>query len=67
MSQGGHRLRYNVRADLVDSTYDADPAKPFLDGEPIYRHRQPQGLLTQPAHRRVRRDEGRQGVQPAHQ
>ncbi|WP_281072855.1 apiosidase-like domain-containing protein [Pseudonocardia parietis] len=36
MLQGGHCLRYDVRADLVDSTYDADPVKPFLDGEPIY-------------------------------
>lgn len=36
MIQGGHCLRYDVRADLVASTYGADPAKPFLDGEPIY-------------------------------
>ncbi|MDN5763937.1 MAG: glycoside hydrolase family 140 protein [Microlunatus sp.] len=36
MIQGGHCLRYDVRADLVDSTYAATPAKPFLDGEPIY-------------------------------
>ncbi|MFP5072643.1 glycoside hydrolase family 140 protein [Pseudonocardia nantongensis] len=36
MIQGGHCLRYDVRADLVESTYAARPAKPFVDGEPIY-------------------------------
>ena len=36
MIQGGHCLRYDVRAELVETTYDSDPAKPFLDGEPIY-------------------------------
>lgn len=36
MIQGGHCLRYGVRAELLRSTYAATPAKPFLDGEPIY-------------------------------
>lgn len=36
MIQGGHCLRYELREDLVDSTYRATPPKPFLDGEPIY-------------------------------
>jgi hypothetical protein len=36
MVQGGHCLRYQVRQEIVDSTYAEDPPKPFLDGEPIY-------------------------------
>lgn len=36
MIQGGHCLRYDVRAQLVETTYAEDPVKPFLDGEPIY-------------------------------
>lgn len=36
MIQGGHCLRYDTRTDLVESTYEAEPVKPFLDGEPIY-------------------------------
>lgn len=36
MIQGGHCLRYDVRAGLLESTYAARPAKPFVDGEPIY-------------------------------
>ncbi|MEV1294545.1 glycoside hydrolase family 140 protein [Pseudonocardia sp. NPDC049635] len=36
MIQGGHCLRYGVRQRLVETTYDARPVKPFIDGEPIY-------------------------------
>ncbi|MEQ3554483.1 glycoside hydrolase family 140 protein [Pseudonocardia nematodicida] len=36
MIQGGHCLRYGIRARLLEQTYAAQPAKPFLDGEPIY-------------------------------
>ncbi|WP_082399155.1 MULTISPECIES: glycoside hydrolase family 140 protein [unclassified Pseudonocardia] len=36
MIQGGHCLRYDVRRELVGSTYAATPARPFVDGEPIY-------------------------------
>jgi hypothetical protein len=34
MLQGGHCLRHDVRADLVEDTYEA--GLPFVDGEPIY-------------------------------
>ncbi|MHA6630552.1 apiosidase-like domain-containing protein [Pseudonocardia sichuanensis] len=34
MLQGGHCLRYDVRAELVAQTYAA--GLPFVDGEPIY-------------------------------
>ncbi len=34
MFQGGHCLRYDVRAELVATTYAA--GLPFVDGEPIY-------------------------------
>ncbi|MFP5022574.1 glycoside hydrolase family 140 protein [Pseudonocardia phyllosphaerae] len=36
MLQGGHCLRYEKRQKLVEQTYGASPAKPFVDGEPIY-------------------------------
>ena len=36
MLQGGHCLRYDVRRQLIDEAYAAQPPKPFLDGEPIY-------------------------------
>lgn len=36
MLQGGHCLRYEQRQELIESTYGASPAKPFVDGEPIY-------------------------------
>jgi hypothetical protein len=36
MVQGGHCLRYQLRQEIVESTYGESPAKPFLDGEPIY-------------------------------
>lgn len=34
--QGGHCLRYDSRSEVIEQTYDSEPAKPFLDGEPIY-------------------------------
>lgn len=52
MVQGGHCLRYDVRRRVVDATYRASPAKPFLDGEPIYEEhpycweRPPEGFST---------------------
>lgn len=36
MIQGGHCLRYGSRSNLVTASYADQPAKPFLDGEPIY-------------------------------
>ncbi|NIB31099.1 DUF4038 domain-containing protein [Pseudonocardia sp. MCCB 268] len=31
-----HCLRYDVRADLIEQTHSTEPAKLFLDAEPIY-------------------------------
>ncbi|NMH91113.1 DUF4038 domain-containing protein [Pseudonocardia bannensis] len=33
---GGHCLRYGQRRELIEATRAAEPAKPFLDGEPIH-------------------------------
>ncbi len=52
MIQGGHCLRHDVRRRVVEATYRASPAKPFLDGEPIYEEhpycweRPPEGFST---------------------
>lgn len=52
MVQGGHCLRYDVRRTLVEKSYRADPALPFVDGEPIYEEhpycweRAPEGFST---------------------
>lgn len=57
MIQGGHCLRYDVRARLLAETYAA--GKPFLDGEPLYEDhpycwdQPPDGFSTE---RDVRRD-----------
>ncbi|NMI00255.1 DUF4038 domain-containing protein [Pseudonocardia sp. K10HN5] len=36
MLHGGHCLRYEQRRHLVEDTRAAQPAKPFLDAEPVY-------------------------------
>ncbi|HXV94310.1 MAG TPA: glycoside hydrolase family 140 protein [Pseudonocardia sp.] len=58
MIQGGHCLRYDVRRELVDDAYGANPPKPFIDGEPIYEEHpycwKPEDGFSTPAD--VRRD-----------
>lgn len=52
MIQGGHCLRYDVRRTLIEESWQAEPALPFLDGEPIYEEhpycwdREPDGFST---------------------